>query len=96
MSWPNRDVRAEIIADASLLAAFAPDNSLIASHDFMTSLAQPERCVAQPLDNPMLADIASITGTSYCISELAESQSVLLNQQVGVLLGYSTAIASTR
>ena len=96
MASPNRDVRAEIIADASLLAAFAPDNSLIASHDFMTSLAQPERCVAQPLDNPMLADIASITGTSYCISELAESQSVLLNQQVGVLLGYSTAIASTR
>ncbi len=96
MASPNRDVRAEVIADASLLAAFAPDNSLIASHDFMTSLAQPERCVAQPLDNPMLADIASITGTSFCITALADSPSALLHQQVGVLLGYSTAIASTR
>ena len=96
MASPNRDVRAEVIADASLLAAFAPDNSLIASHDFMTSLARPERCVAQALDNPMLADIASITGTSFCINALAEPHSSLLHQQVGVLLGYSTAMASTR
>ncbi len=96
MASPNRDIRAEVIADASLLAAFAPEDSLIASHDFMTSLAQPERCLAQALDNPMLADIASITGTSFCINALAEPHSELLHQQVDALLGYSTAIASTR
>lgn len=87
MASPNRDIRAEVIADASLLAAFAPDNSLIASHDFMTSLAEPERCIAQALDNPMLADIASITGTSFSINALAAPHSELLHQQVDVLLG---------
>ena len=96
MASPAREVRPEILADASLLAALAPDDSLVASHDFMTSLQQPERCTATPLEHPMLADIVSITGPAFCLSALSEPHAGLLRQQVSALLGYSTDIASTR
>lgn len=96
MVSPRREVRGELLADASLLAALAPDDSLIASHDFMTSLERPERVVIEPVDHPMLGDISSINGPVFCIRALNTPHAALLSRQVLTMLGHSTEIASTR
>lgn len=96
MASPRREIRPELLADAALLAALAPDDSLIASHDFMTALEQPERCVAEAVDHPMLVDITSINGPAFCIRGVNAPHGALLNRQVEAMLGHSTVMASTR
>ena len=86
MVSPRREVRGELLADASLLAALSPDNALIASHDFMTSLERPERFVVEPVDHPMLEDLTSINGPVFCIRAMDASHTELLTRQVKALL----------
>ncbi|MBM4205300.1 MAG: hypothetical protein FJ194_14290 [Gammaproteobacteria bacterium] len=98
MVSPKREVRAELLADAALFATLAPEESLIASHDFMTALEHPERFDVEAVDHPMLDDINTISGPAYCIRAFNGTQAALLERQVDTMLGYShsTDIASTR
>jgi hypothetical protein len=95
---PQRDVRAETLADAALFATLAPEDSLIASHDFMTALERPERFDVETVDHPMLDDINTINGPAFCIRAFNSTQAALLARQVDAMLGrtHSTDIASTR
>jgi len=98
MVSPKREVRAELLADAALFATLAPEDTLIASHDFMTALERPERFDIEAVDHPMLDDINTISGPAYCIRALNDTQAALLERQVDAMLGlgHSTEIASTR
>ena len=85
----------EVLADATLLAALARENTLLATPDFVATLNQPERLKHEPLTHPMLEDVELVDRECTSITGLSTRARVLIEQQSAVVLGYSTPMEST-
>ncbi|MCP5180974.1 MAG: hypothetical protein H6993_05110 [Pseudomonadales bacterium] len=96
MASPTRGVRPEVLADVSFLAALTPEDTQVASGEFMTALENKDRCLYGTLEHPMLGDINTFKGPAFTINALNEPHASLMRRQASVMLGHSTAIASTR
>jgi hypothetical protein len=68
------------LSDAAVLSALARDNSVVISQTLHRIIPFPERIVTDPLDHPLLEDLATIGGRAHLSVRLADPHQDLIEQ----------------
>ncbi len=81
----------EAVCDAAVLSALARDNGLVVSEAFFTQLPYNQRLVSQPLDHPLLEDLATSGGGAHLAMHLADPHRDLIEERLAEITGQEDA-----
>ena len=70
----------ESLSDAAVLSALARDNAVVISQTLHQIIPFPERIVTDPLDHPLLEDLATIGGRAHLSVRRADPHQDLIEQ----------------